>query len=248
MCYFYNQGRDGRVKKLVDEFANKYGSSPTTDEFFILSLFSGNYHDLINTLFPKLNIQLEILNKAVKISLTKNPRVSVGTLDGCIVEWEFDSVEDKKLNFYDAGKRKHMQSTYKIRSDCDKAIKDLEKRHMRNFMPNFVHSIDATIMRMFIIKVFKKTKYRINHLHDCVMIPPVFVDDFHDIVTTMYCSDQFRTMASDLLFKRFIDNSVSPEKEELLDLKDQFLNNMDDDFLITKKTFDSRKCYKFETG
>ena len=94
-------------------------------------------------------------------------------------------------------------------------------------------------------KYYEYTKRRLNHLHDCVCIHPNHVDKFYDIVTEVYCKDEMRILARDLVFSDLIRNSVEPQISKLIDLLNEFESNMDD-FELSEKTFNPRKCYKYE--
>lgn len=248
MCRFYNEGHKSCTDRWVEQFISKFGYSPTGDDFELLKEFSIDYSTFLETAFPKLTSQLDLLTEAVEDSVSKGKPVRIRTIDGCLLEWDFDNVAEKKKNYYNPVSHQHDQ--YKVNvTDSNSKKKPREggrlTRHKRSFMPNLIHSIDGSIMRCFITKYYEYTKRRLNHLHDCVCIHPNHVDKFYDIVTEVYCKEEMRTLARDLVFSDLIRNSVEPQTSKLIDLLNEFESNMDD-FELSVKTFNPRKCYKYE--
>ena len=41
-----------------------------------------------------------------------------------------------------------------------------KKKIVRGLLPSFIHSIDASLMRLIIIDIYDNTNHIINHLHD----------------------------------------------------------------------------------
>jgi DNA-directed RNA polymerase len=119
-------------------------------------------------------------------------------------------------------------------------------RHRRSFRPNLVHSIDGALMRLFILEHYKRTGHRINHLHDCVLVHPNDVDDIYDVIRDVYCSPAMKTLAKDLVFSRFKQNTTGKYFEKIEAIEKIYTSNMESLGYLNKETFDPRKCYKFE--
>ena len=130
---------------------------------------------------------------------------------------DFDHTENLKKNYYNPVPNKHEQ--YKLRVPVEKPTKSTSVRktstHKLSFRPNFIHFLDASIMREFILRFHKKTSKRLNHLHDCVMVHPNDVGIFYDIVTEIYYEPRMKTLAQDLVFRRFKLSSVDSTAEKL---------------------------------
>ena len=131
----------------------------------------------------------------------------------------------------------------KVKGPTKSSIRTRKLKHRLSFRPNFIHSIDASIMRMFIHRFYKQTVKKINHLHDCVMLHPNDVDIFYKIAAEVYCSPFMNTLAQDLMFSRMKQDIVGKPLEIMLEL--EFVSNMDD-FELKPDIFDPRKCYRYE--
>ena len=77
------------------------------------------------------------------------------------------------------------------------------------------------------------------------MLHPNDVDVFYEIVSEIYCSSAMNTLTSDLFFSRIKKDLVGDPLETILNLEKKFIENMDD-FKVSKKTFDPRKCYRYK--
>ena len=120
------------------------------------------------------------------------------------------------------------------------------RKHRNSFRPNLVHSIDGALMRYFIVEYYNRTGHHLVSLHDCVMVHPNLVDVMFDVISDAYCDSRMRTMASDLVFNRFIVNSTGEYREKIKQLEKKFLANMEPLDYLNTDTFDPRRCYKFE--
>ena len=119
------------------------------------------------------------------------------------------------------------------------------QKHRRSFRPNFIHSIDAAIMRKMILQYYKATGLRLNHLHDCVMVHPNYVDVLYDIISNIYCDKNIKNMVSELMFKPFYSDTSGEVLDGLSVIEKNFVEDMDD-LILTKESFDPRKCYRYE--
>ena len=245
MCFFYNEEHLSRTDRWKEQFQEEYGTTIDSNDYLILSKFSINYDVFLDSCFPKLSKQLALLNETVITLVKQNLPVKIGTLDGCIISWDFANVTEIRRSIFNPVSEKHEQVKVHINTGTSKPSHSRLTRHKRSFRPNFVHSIDAAIMRLFLQKFYKKTKRRLNHLHDCVMLHPNDVDVFYDIVTDIYCSPELGTMANDLFFSRIKKDLAGEPLKTVINLEEQFNNNMDD-FQITKGVFEPRHCYRFE--
>lgn len=77
------------------------------------------------------------------------------------------------------------------------------------------------------------------------MMHPNDVNAFYDVVTEVFCSPAMKTLAKDLVFSRMKSDLTGEPLERISLLEQKFLSNMDD-FELNPKTFDPRKCYRYE--
>lgn len=120
------------------------------------------------------------------------------------------------------------------------------RKHRNSFRPNLVHSIDGALMRFFIVEYYNRTKHHFSALHDCCIVHPNHVDAMFEVISDVYCHSRMLTLAKDLVFKRFILNSTGEYREKIEKLEKEFLGNMEPLDYLNKKSFDPRRCYKFE--
>lgn len=246
MCFFYNEQHMSRTRRWAVMYEEIFERSIPDADFEILSQFSVLYPKFMNFVFPKLIRQLEILNEAALVVVNQQLPVKINTLDKCILSWDFVHSRQVKRNYFNpvSGSHDQYKLSVKMKDPTDQSNRSRNSKHRLSFRPNLVHSIDAAIMRMFICRFFEKTKRRLNHLHDCVMLHSNDVDLFYNIVTDVYCGSFMKTLANDLVFSRMKQDLVGEPLDKILKLETEFISNMDD-FEISSK-FCPRKCYRFE--
>lgn len=216
MCFMYNEQHRSRTSRWTDLFEEEYGIGCSQENFGVLRLFSVQYERFLELAFPKLTKQLDLINQAMLtiVNLNSIP-VQISTLDGCIINWDFDHVDSKKLNYYNSVTNHHSQFRVNVvmAEPTQSSKTKRTNRHLRSFRPNLMHSIDGSIMRFFISEFFKKTKgRRLNHLHDCVMLHPNDVDIFYELAEELYCDPKMLSLANDLVFERFKKDTVGPPR------------------------------------
>ena len=246
MCFFYNEQHLSRTQRWVSQYEEKYGVSVQDKEYNLLSEFSLKYSEFMEYVFPKLTRQLNLLNEALSIIVDQGLPVKVKTLDNCLISWDFDHMVEVKKNYYNPVSGSHDQ--YKLRMKIranDGSKRSRKSKHKLSFRPNFIHSLDATIMRMFLYRFYKQTGKKLNHLHDCVMLHPNDVDMFYRIVTEIYCSSFMKTLAQDLVFSCMKSDTRGQTLNKLIRIEKEFISNMDT-IELTPSTFDPRKCYRYE--
>jgi len=247
MCFFYNQQHLGRTKRWVDQYEDKFGISVTPDDYELLSRFSVKYPQFMEYVFPKITRQLDLLNEALFLVIDQGLPVKINTLDKSIISWDFYHTEELKKNYFNPVSGKHDQYKLRVRvkGQTKTSTRTRKSKHKRSFLPNLIHSIDASIMRMFIYRFYERTGRKINHLHDCVMLHPNDVAIFYDIVTEIYCSPFMRTLVQDLVFSRMKSDTTGSVLDRIIEVEKEFLSNKDD-IILTPSVFDPRKCYRYE--
>jgi hypothetical protein len=250
MCFMYNEGHWGRTARWKEDYTRIYGEAPDKENYNMLAEFSREYDAFLEYVFPNLTKQLKILDKAMLEVISTDQQVQVKTLDDCLIGWDFENTVSKQRTVYNSIAKKHEQYRINILADknCSEKNRSVvfrRNKHKTSFRPNFIHSIDASLMRTFILEFFKKTGKRLDHLHDCVMLHPNDVHVFYDIVTDAYCDPRMLSLAQDLVFSRFIHNTTGKTKEKILEYQKEFVENMQP-LPLNKSAFDPRKCYRYE--
>ena len=155
-------------------------------------------------------------------------------------------MQEVKKNYYNPVSGSHDQFKLRMKISANKVSQRSRKsKHKQSFRPNFIHSLDATIMRMFLYRYHKQTGKKLNHLHDCVMLHPNDVDIFYKIVTEIYCSSFKKTLARDLVFSCMKSDTRGQVLGKIIEIEKEFISNMDN-IELTPSTFDPRKCYRYE--
>ena len=247
MCFFYNQQHLGRTERWKSQYEEKFGVSVTPTDYELLSKFSVIYPKFMEYVFPKLTKQLNLLNEALFLVIDQGLPVKINTLDNCIISWDFDHTEELRKNYFNPVSGRHAQYKLriKVKGTTKNSIRSRKSKHKRSFLPNLIHSLDASIMRMFIYRFYKQTGNKLNHLHDCVMLHPNDVDIFYNIVTEIYCSPLMETLIQDLVFSRMKSDTAGPVLEKILEIEKEFLSNKDT-IKLTPEVFDPKKCYRYE--
>ena len=246
MCFFYNEtplGRTLRWKKFYEDY---YNTNITKEDFELIQQFSIDYPIFLNKLYPKINEQLKLLNEAVKVIIELGLPVTIETLDDTLIEWDFNHVTEIKRNRFNSiwGVHVPYKETKKTEETKQTQKKRLQ-RHLISFRPNLVHSIDSAIMREIIAKVYEKTKQRINHLHDCVILHPNEVDTFYEVVKDIYCNPKMLEMADNLVFKPFMSKTKGPSQMKLKEIQKKFNKNKDL-FVIKESELNPYHLYRYE--
>lgn len=246
MCFFYNEQHLSRTKRWVDLYEEKYGTSVQDEEYKLLSKFSIKYSEFMEYVFPKLTRQLDLLNEALSIIVDQGLPVKIKTLDNCLISWDFDHMQEVKKNYFNPVSGSHDPFKLRMKIRANKVSQRSRKsKHKQSFRPNFIHSLDATIMRMFLDWYYNQTGKKLNHLHDCVMLHPNDVDIFYTIVTEIYCSSFMKTLAQDLVFSCMKSDTRGQVLCKIIEIEKEFVSNMDN-IELTPSIFDPRKCYRYE--
>ena len=247
MCFFYNQQHLGRTERWKLQYEEIFGISVTPSDYALLTKFSVAYPKFMEYVFPKLTKQLALLNEALFLVIGQGLPVKINTLDNCIISWYFDHTEEMKKNYFNpvSGSHDQYKLRVKVKGETKNSIRSRKSKHKRSFLPNLIHSIDASIMRMFIYRFYKQTGKRLNHLHDCIMINPNDVGVFYDIVTDIYCAPFMQTLIQDLVFSRMKSDTAGPVLEKIIEIEKEFLLNKDEIKLSTE-SFNPKNNYRYE--
>lgn len=91
----------------------------------------------------------------------------------------------------------------------------------------------------------EKHHYKINHLHDCVLVHPNYVGAMYDVISEVYCSDELYDMANNLFFNPIRQHLSDDARLSLDNLQKEFEENSDK-FRDELKNCNPRNVYEFE--
>jgi len=242
MCFIYSQKHIGRMDDFYNRWLTEKNTFPTPMERKTLQEFALKYELFIETIFPNTIKKLQLLKEAVELVATESNSTSINTLEGEVISWSFFYKKSIVRNKFDPITR--TSSSYKTYM-FDGTNKIDIKAHKHKFLSYLIHSIDAAVIRYFIRNFAEKYNYKINHLHDCILLHPNYVDNFYDLVTELYKSENLYYMSENLVFdpmKPFLSvdsrYKLDKIKKEFLSLCDNFKDEMD---------FDPRNLYRYES-
>ena len=117
-----------------------------------------NTLNLWSYVFPNLTKQLDLLNEALFTAINKDLPVKISTLDNCIISWDFNHTMELKKNYYNpvSGTHDQYKLHIKVGGTTKRSERSRQSKHKHSFRTNFIHSLDTSIMRMFLLKFYKK--------------------------------------------------------------------------------------------
>jgi hypothetical protein len=254
MCYIYSQTHLGRMVDLIDRFVEEMGYFPLEIDRETIKEFSVKYEQFINTTFPGVSRKLAIIYQAADLMVVESGNTSIRTLEGEIITWSFYKHRSTKRTTFNPVD--HSTKTYSVRvfeeeAQDESVVRKEQNRfvsdritHKRKLLSYLIHSIDAAVMRHFIKVMYEKHNCYINHLHDCVILHPNYVDAFYHEVDLLYREKRMFSMASDLIFDQVKSNVSTGSQPKVDKLKNDFVELMDD--FYAEINFDPRNLYKPE--
>jgi len=242
MCFAYNQKYYGRIDDFKQFWIDEFKRLPNKEEYKTLSEFAKNYESFLDNVFPNCCKKLKLLEDLVDLMINDSGFVEILTLEGDVLRWSFLKSEHKTRTKYDPINKKSIK--YTINAICEKKLPD-KLAHKRRFLSYVIHSIDAAVMRYYIRKMHEKKNYIINHLHDCVILHPNFVDDFYEIVEELYKSDKLYNIIDNLIFEQMRTSLSITSRLKLDEIKAKYILLCDD--FKNEINFESKNIYKFET-
>lgn len=69
MCFFYNEQHLSRTNRWGEQYEAEFGISVSDEDYKVLQAFSVKYPEFMNTCFPNLVEQLDILNDAMLVTV-----------------------------------------------------------------------------------------------------------------------------------------------------------------------------------
>jgi len=242
MCFAYGQQPFGRFKDFSKRWNQEIGYMPNSAEQKFLNEFASSYTHFVDFVFPNSVKKLNLLNEIMTIMAKDASQHEIKTLTGEVLRWSFFKSASTTRRFYDVANSSYC--SYKlnvVNKNCEIDYRGMKRR----FLSYFIHSIDSSILRCIIVKMKNDHNVTINHLHDCILIHPNYVDTLFDVLSEVYQENNLYNVTENLLFSH-IDPQLSPESaEEVAKLKSEFYS-MCDNFEHRVPDFNPRNMYKFE--
>jgi hypothetical protein len=244
MCYSYNQTSYGRTQDFVDLWVTKFGVKPVKEEWLCLRDISDKYTDFINELFPGINSQFEVLDKIVRLVVDNAGYLKIRTIDGAVITWRFYQKKREPRKAFNP--HTMLPESYALHSGVldDEGLPVIdEQQYLVKFRSYLIHSIDAGVMRLIVKNMFESHEYRVDQLHDCVLLHPNQVDAFYEVVEGIYKGEYFIDYMNSHVFTEFKSILSSDKFEEFDRLVSDFNQEQDSTFKVSG---DFRKIYKPE--
>ena len=266
MCWVFNEGKQARIRKWLEQFKKLNNRSLSNNEYRLLNWVGKEYPSIVNKIFPNLSKQKDLINQAVKL-LIKNStetEIEVETLDGGLLGWDFhpevetiksvwNPVLKKKVSVGQnrapsLSKKKSLKNENSFKKQKLMGENYRLRKHLSTFIPNLIQSIDGSVLRMLILKVFSKTKYVMNPLHDCFMVTPNSIDALGEAILELYSGPEFGPGLADRLFFKPLSNKKlsGSSRDELNRIRSEF-DLLKTPFFVDKATLDPWKLYSYET-
>lgn len=172
MCFCYNQQHIGRIEDFRNRWYTEKGSFPLVSQEKFLIKFAVDYPNFVDFVFHNAIKKLNILNKVMDLMARETSQNEIKTLNGEVIIWAFFKTKSKTRRYYDvvdnSYKSYRLKQTNNLDSICFVSMK-------RKFLSYLIHSIDSIIRKIIVVMQQNHGIY-INHLHDCILIHPNYVD------------------------------------------------------------------------
>jgi hypothetical protein len=265
MCFCYAQTHIGRMDDFQERWYATYERMPTREERTVLNEFAISYPDFIEFSFPGTKRQIELIYKAVLITAREIGHLPFRNLQGETFQWTFFKFKKTSRSSFDPISQKAKPyNSYKYYetmldegggwahgdglTESDKKerrlVKDLTT-FRRKALSYFIHCIDASLIHRYILTIRKKHGYTINHLHDCVLLHPNYVDNFFDVAQDIYSSGELYYMTDTLFFDHIAGNVSADTQKKINTIRKDF-NDNSDVFVDELGEANARNIYQFE--
>jgi len=165
--------------------------------------FAQNYENFLGKAFNNVNRQKDALSTTHSAQVAEGLATSIIGLDGTLFNWQFNKKKVKSMKIsivYSDGKseRKKINSYF--------LLKKTDKVKMRRvFLSAMLHSVDASIVRLVIVKYYELTGQKIHHLHDGFSFNPKFYPEFMKAINWVYKEHIF---SKDIFFETYVKKAL----------------------------------------
>lgn len=122
-----------------------------------------------------------------------------------------------------------------------------EMKHSNGYVPNVIHSLDASFLRLVSTDFFIKTNENLVTLHDSFSVNPNNLSLLLSVLEDNIINSKLNKpkLARFVIFEPLLSNSNVDLQKKLNKIIDRFEKN-EDNFTITKGNFDIHKHFTFE--
>lgn len=208
MCFYFGQTHFGRMEDLRI-FIPSYKDC---------EIIADDYNKFLDDSLPGLVEKRDLLNGLAQYVLKKtNSKIRLKTIDLSHVDWFFPTWEKKQRQrtFHSGLNNKTMKYRENVYT------KKLNIRKMiLGFLANYIHSLDAALLRLIILEIKKTCNYVVSHLHDSVQFHPNHYKKVLKSIKNVYSSCALRNIFDRTfvnVMKKQLKESDLPEFELLVD-------------------------------
>ena len=243
MCLNYNQTEYGRLKKVL-EYIHEYEDART---------IAKKYEEFVETIYDKLSEKKSLFNKIIGYYLDNSKehpkRIIIETIDGSRIAWIIFKKKKKK------DKNSNVKKKYKspINGEFisyhyeELNINEMRKDKLqRGVLPSFIHSIDASLMRLIIIEVYENCGQIINHLHDSIQYNPKYYENVVSSIAKVYSKAQIHKCLDEKLLSNLRNRLLEEKRNEFDNLVNQLKNHNFKTILIDENKFQSKSMFPHE--
>lgn len=245
MCWFYGQTLFGRKKKLKEIYLNSTNTVLIPDNVNKELIFlATSFTKFINEVFPLANIQLELLKKIFSTYLKEAKTSKIQTIDKCLIDWRIFEKTESTSKFFCPLQERWISFRFNS-TTTENSIN--EKKHGNGYIPNVIHSMDASFLRLVSINYFTKTNENLVTLHDSFSVNPNNLKLLLSLLEKNIIDSKLNKphVARLLIFEPLLSNSNEDLQKQLKKHITLFEKN-ENKFKITKSNFDINKHFTFE--
>jgi hypothetical protein len=233
---------------MVEHFKAFYHSNTTTEEYETINAFAHQYDAFLESMFPKIRSQKSYMEQVLQIRLRAGTNINgmnIRTLDGCGLSWDITAMSSMNKGYWNPITNASETFTVNVPSSTKSAIRVMEDGYRRGLFPHVIHSIDAAVMRIVICRVWKRTNYVINQLHDCMLCNPNIAAIVYEVIEEIYTDGTLDNLADKVFFTPMQEGLSDDDIKRIQALRDAFYEN-GDTFSIVKGEFNARNAYTYE--
>lgn len=261
MRWVYSQASYNRRILISDSLQKHYNRNLSDFELDLVQKFANKYDDFLESLFPGIKKQKSFFTQVLDIRLKSGINIkgmNIRTMDETGLSWGVEIVESITKGVWDPislksynvkikfkGKDKEKNTETKSNFPSKTQLKEQRDQYHRGLFPNLIHSIDGALMRLIIYRVWEKSGYVINHLHDCILCHPNLVQTVYEVITEIYTDGTFDNLANRVYFGPMQEGLSGDDKKAIQKIAMEFCEGYDP-LNITSESFVAENSYTFE--
>lgn len=212
-----------------------------SDIYTELKWISINFENFISFVFPNLVRNLSLLKQIFRLSIKATNQVCFKSIDNSHLVYKFFHIDSKVIKIWDQKKKKYI--SIRVKSTSSKVTNILVNRYFRSLLPNLLHFIDSSVLRVMIIRlknVIPLDQLQLVTQHDSFSISAAWLPVLYTELQSFYKKSSSQTWLQDIV--------IEPIKQNLKDEKDRKkVDKLFSKFVFGKKWsgryFDIRNVY-----